>query len=65
MSKLEVLEQKDYLTEMGSTPMKFTVELLWKNTTFKHVFRAISLQDLSEQIEDEFPKAKIISAIGG
>ena len=65
MSRLEVLEQKNYLTEMGNTPMKFKVELIWKNKTFIHVFRAISLQDLSEQIEDMFPKAKILSAIGG
>ncbi len=65
MSRLEVLENKTYLTEMNSIPMKFTVEVLWKGRTFKHIFRAIHLQDLSEQIEDYFPGAKIVSAIGG
>lgn len=65
MSRLEVLEQKNYLTEVNLIPMRFTVELLWKNNTIKHVFRAVHLEDLCTQIQDEFPKAKVISVIGG
>ena len=51
--------------ENFNTPMRFKVELQMNDRVFTKVYFAIHLQDLSEQITKEFPKAKVVGAIGG
>ena len=48
-----------------STPCRFKAELEMNNRVFIKIYFAIHLTDLFTQIEDEFPKAKILSVIGG
>lgn len=48
-----------------STPCRFKAELEMNNRVFVKIYFAIHLTDLFTQIEDEFPKAKILSVIGG
>jgi len=47
------------------SPMRFKVELLLNGREFTHIFYAIHLQELSEKIDTEFPKATILGIIGG
>ena len=47
------------------TPMKFKAELEMHGRVFTHIFFAHNLMELFSSIEDEFPKAKIITIIGG
>ena len=48
-----------------STPTRFKVELEMNKRVFIQVYFATHLTDLFNQIADEFPKAKILSVIGG
>lgn len=45
--------------------MKFKVELLLNSKEFIKVYFADTLTDLFTQIQNEFPKAKIVGIIGG
>lgn len=45
--------------------MRFKVELAMHERVFFKVYFAIHLESLFNQILDEFPKAKILSIIGG
>lgn len=51
--------------EESKTPSRFKAELEMNGRVFTHVFFAETLEQLSRQIMDQFPKAKILSIIGG
>jgi hypothetical protein len=56
-----------YLTEKNpnATTTRFKVVVLYKKQEHVHIFRAITLEDLAKQVQDEFPGGRILSAIGG
>lgn len=51
--------------EETNIPMRFKVELFMNQMTFVQIFHAATLGDLSNQILNRFPKAKVLSIIGG
>ena len=50
---------------METKTMKFKCELQIGEMVFYHWVYANNLQELSEELLDAFPKAKILSVIGG
>jgi len=50
---------------MDATPVRFKAELQMNDRIFIQIYFAIHLEDLFNQIAEEFPKAKILSIIGG
>jgi len=50
--------------ELAAEPMKFKVELLMNERTFYNIYYSANLEDLFNQIIDEYPKAKIVSILG-
>lgn len=50
---------------MQEKQYKFKVELQIHEMIFIHWFYADNLQELSEEIIDTFPKAKVLSVMGG
>ena len=51
--------------EQYEKPMKFKVELIHQQRNITHIFYAFTLGELTDKIKEKFPKAKIVSIIGG
>jgi hypothetical protein len=58
-------EHMEWIMTKDNTPTRFKVELEMNKRVFTQVYFATHLTDLFNQIADEFPKAKILSVIGG